>query len=77
MKVVASAFTLAGPWLIGRGIDLMRQPDVTLRPILEIAALLVGAALIGGAARYGQRELLNGISRRIESASSCSLCRSK
>ena len=66
LVVLASAFTLAGPWLIGRGIDVMRQPGVTLRPILEIAGWLLLAALLGGAARYGQRELLNGISRRIE-----------
>ena len=66
LVVLASAFTLAGPFLIGRGIDLMRQPDVTLRPILETAGLLLLVALLGGAARYGQRELLNGISRRIE-----------
>ena len=66
LVVLASAFTLAGPFLIGRGIDLMRQPDVALEPILQTAGLLLLVALLGGAARYGQRELLNGISRRIE-----------
>ena len=66
LVVAASAFTLAGPWLIGRGIDVMRQPGITLRPVLDIAGWLLLVAVLGGAARYGQRELLNGISRKIE-----------
>ena len=66
LVVLASAFTLAGPWLIGRGIDLMEVPGTTLRQILGVAGLLVLVALLGGAARYGQRELLNSISRRVE-----------
>ncbi|HEX6587626.1 MAG TPA: ABC transporter ATP-binding protein [Longimicrobiales bacterium] len=66
LVVVASAFTLAGPWLIGRSIDVMREPGVTLGPILDIAGWLLLVALLGGAARYGQRELLNSVSRRIE-----------
>ena len=66
LVVVASAFTLAGPWLIGRAIDVMREPGVTIGPILDIAGWLLLVALLGGAARYGQRELLNSVSRRIE-----------
>ncbi|HUF14180.1 MAG TPA: ABC transporter ATP-binding protein [Longimicrobiales bacterium] len=66
LVALANAFTVAGPWLIGRAIDEMRRPDAALASILLLAAVLLLTALLGGAARYGQRELLNGISRRIE-----------
>ena len=66
LVVAANAFTVAGPWLIGRAIDAMERPEASLGLILGLAGLLLLVAILGGAARYGQRELLNGISRRIE-----------
>ena len=66
LVVLANAFAIAGPWLIGRAIDAMEQPGVTLARMLGFAGLLLLVAILGGAARYGQRELLNGISRRVE-----------
>lgn len=66
LVVLANAFSVAGPWLIGRGVDAMERPGTSLGIVLGFAGLVVLAALLGGAARYGQRELLNGISRRIE-----------
>ena len=64
--VIANAFTLAGPWLVKQGIDALGDPGVSRRTILTYAGLLVGTAVIGGIARYGMRELLNGVSRRVE-----------
>jgi len=66
LVAVANAFTVAGPWLIGEGVDAMERQGVDFTLVLGYAGLVVLAALLGGAARYGQRELLNGISRRVE-----------
>ncbi len=66
LVVVANVFTLAGPYLIREGIDALGTPEVTQATILFYAGLIVLTALFGGAARYGMRELLNGISRRVE-----------
>ena len=66
LVVVSNVFTVAGPWLLRMAIDAIERPDVTRQLILTYAGLIVLVALIGGAARYGMRELLNGISRRIE-----------
>ena len=64
--VLANAFQAAGPWLIKLAIDAVGTPGVTAARIAGLAALVVLADLLGGIARYGMRELLNGISRRIE-----------
>ncbi len=54
------------PWLLGRAIDAMATEGVSLALILEQAALIVGTAIFSGFARFGMRQLLNGVSRRIE-----------
>ena len=64
--LVSNLFTVAGPYLIKLSIDGLSDPDVTMGRIATYAALIVAAALLGGAAKYGMRELLNGLSRRIE-----------
>ena len=66
LVVVTNLFTVAGPYLIKLAIDGLGDPDVTMGRISTYALLIVGAALLGGAAKYGMRELLNGLSRRIE-----------
>ncbi len=66
LVVLANALTLAGPYFIKQGIDALGTPGVTRGVILRYAGLVVLTALLGGAARYGMRELLNGISRRVE-----------
>ena len=64
--VVSNGFGILVPWLIGRAIDALYVPDTTRTELLRFAALVVGAALLSGAARFGMRQLLNAISRRIE-----------
>jgi ATP-binding cassette subfamily B multidrug efflux pump len=64
--VLANFFQLAAPWLMKLVIDGLGDPDVTAGRIGLLGSTIVGAALVGGIFRYGMRELLNGISRRIE-----------
>lgn len=66
LVVVANAFQVAGPWIMKVAIDGLGEPDVTVAHLTALAGLIVGAALLGGAARYGMREILNGVSRRME-----------
>jgi ATP-binding cassette subfamily B protein len=47
-------------------IDELRDPAAAWDHVLEYAGLIVAAALLMGTARYAMRQLLNGISRRIE-----------
>ncbi len=66
LVVVAQGFQLAAPWFIKLVVDALGQPGVSMGRLGMYAGLIVGTALVGGAARYGMRELLNGISRRME-----------
>jgi len=63
---VAQAFTIATPYLMKMAIDGLDQPGLGAGRIRLLAVLIVVAAILGGAARYGMRELLNGVSRRME-----------
>lgn len=65
LVVASNVFTIGVPWLLKLAIDAL-QEELSSGLVLRYAALIVAAALVGGAARYGMRELLNGISRRIE-----------
>lgn len=66
LVLASSALSLWSPDLIGRGIDALGRPGTTPRTVAWYAALTVGVTLLGGTARYGMREILNGISRRVE-----------
>ena len=66
LVVVTNLFTAVRPYLIKLSIDGLGDPDVTMSRISTYALLIVAAAILGGAAQYGMRELLNGLSRRIE-----------
>jgi len=65
--VAASNFgVLLSPALLGLAIDAMQRPGARLATIIGYATLMVVATAIGGGARYGMRQLLNAISRRVE-----------
>ena len=66
LVVIAQSFALASPWFVKLAIDGLADPDMGRRRITLYALLVVGTALLGGTARYGMRELINGVSRRIE-----------
>ncbi|MEE9206963.1 MAG: ABC transporter ATP-binding protein [Gemmatimonadota bacterium] len=65
LVVISNFFTIAGPYILKLAIDGLRE-EVTREAIVRYAQLLVGVALLAGVTRYGMRELMNGISRRIE-----------
>ena len=66
LVVLANAFGILMPKLVGLAVDALERPDIARSDIVLYALAVLGAALLSGAARYGMRELLNGISRRIE-----------
>ncbi len=71
LVVLANAFTLVQPYLIKLPIDALTgpagsDPDAIRSIVITYAILIVAAAIVGGATRYWMREILNGLSRRIE-----------
>ena len=66
LVLLAQSFSLVNPYIIKLAVDGLGTADITPSRITVYALLIVLAALLGGAARYGMRELLNGISRRME-----------
>lgn len=65
MVLVGNVFTLAIPDFLRRGIDAIGR-GAPLRTIAWLGAAIAAAALLGGAARFGMRQLINGLSRWIE-----------
>ena len=63
--VISSAFASVTPWLLRAALDGIRS-GVAPRRIWTLAGAMVGLALVAGVLRYGMRELINGLSRRIE-----------
>jgi ATP-binding cassette subfamily B protein len=63
--VISSAFASVTPWLLRSALDGIRA-GASARRIWILAAAMVGLALVAGVLRYGMRELINGLSRRIE-----------
>jgi len=71
LVVVANGFTLASPYVLKLAVDGLAAGDGTPRGDAARTAgfhalIIVAMALAGGAARYGMREIMNGLSRRIE-----------
>jgi ATP-binding cassette, subfamily B, multidrug efflux pump len=64
--ILSNVFAIPQPDLLGRAIDALRKPNGSLASIWKYALLLVGLAVLSGLARYAMREILNGISRRVE-----------
>ena len=65
LVVVGNVFTLLGPYLLKAAIDAL-ESQLSRATILQYAFLIVLVAVLAGICRYYMRELLNGISRRIE-----------
>ena len=63
--VLSSGITSVIPWLLRRGIDAIGN-QAPLEIVWRLAGLIVVTAIVGGALRYWMRELINGVSRRIE-----------
>jgi ATP-binding cassette subfamily B multidrug efflux pump len=65
LVLVTNVFQVLSPAILGRAIDAVAAAEGR-GTIFRYAGLLVLFALCAGAARYTQRKLLNGVSRRIE-----------
>jgi len=63
--VISSGIASVIPWLLRRGIDAIGNV-APMRVVWQIAGLIVLTAIAGGVLRYWMRELINGVSRRIE-----------
>lgn len=65
LVVISNLFTVAAPYLLKLAIDALRS-GVPMSIVSAYAGLIVATTVLAGAARYGMRQLLNGLSRRIE-----------
>ncbi len=65
LVVVSNVFTLLGPYLLKAAIDAL-ETELSRWFLVRYALLIVLVAVVSGVSRYYMRELLNGISRRIE-----------
>ncbi|MDB4950518.1 MAG: transporter transrane region [Gemmatimonadetes bacterium] len=66
MVVLANLLSVASLECLKRGVDVMEGHGPAGAGIFRFAALSVGVAVLAGAARFGMRQVLNGISRRVE-----------
>lgn len=65
LVILSSGLAGVIPWLLREAIDGMRA-GVPAERLQLIAGATVAIALVSGAARYGMRDLMNGVSRWIE-----------
>jgi ATP-binding cassette subfamily B multidrug efflux pump len=65
LVVASAAFTSVIPWLLREALDRMKA-GAPVSAMWGIIAMMVAAAIVGGGFRYGMRELMNGVSRKIE-----------
>ena len=65
LTVVGAGFGAVVPWILRAAIDGLGTGAPLSRTWLLVSAMLA-AALVGGAIRYGMREILNGVSRLVE-----------
>jgi ATP-binding cassette subfamily B protein len=63
---LSNAAPIATPWLLGVGIDAAAAPGGTAHTLFLYASWIVIINALNGVARYGMRQMLNGVSRRIE-----------
>jgi len=63
--LVAAALGSVVPKLLQHGIDALRAGE-PMGAIWKLAAIMVSVSLVGGVFRFGMRQLLNSLSRRVE-----------
>jgi ATP-binding cassette subfamily B protein len=64
--IVANAAAVASLEYIRLAVDGLGAPDITRGRILRYALYMVLLALASGVARFGMRQILNGVSRKVE-----------
>src|SRR5215208_7013081 len=65
LVIASSAFGSVIPWLLRRAVDAIARGE-PVTSAWRTAGLMLALAVAGGALRYGMRELMNGLSRRVE-----------
>ena len=65
LVVAAAALGSVVPWLLREAIDALRTGAPASRLWL-LAGVMVGLSLVGGVGRFWMREILNGVSRHVE-----------
>lgn len=65
LVILSAAVASSGPWLTRAAVDGLRR-GASVAHTAWLAAAVVGVALVAGGLRYWMRELINGLSRRIE-----------
>lgn len=65
LVVVGAGFGSVVPWILRAAVDGLGSGAPASRT-WALGGLMLGAALVGGAIRYGMREILNGVSRLVE-----------
>jgi ATP-binding cassette subfamily B protein len=63
--VAASAVGAVVPWLLRAAVDALGAGGPPGR-VWQLGGWMIAAAVVGGAMRYGMREILNGVSRLVE-----------
>ncbi len=63
--VLSSYLRALGPGYVQQGLDLLRAGG-TLADLRGVILLMLGVGLVAGLARFGMRQTLNSVSRRIE-----------
>lgn len=64
--VLSNAVGILGLEYIKRGVDALAEPGATRAVIARFAALSVILAAVAGIGRFWMRQILNGVSRRVE-----------
>ncbi|MCU0636726.1 MAG: ABC transporter transmembrane domain-containing protein, partial [Gemmatimonadaceae bacterium] len=65
LTVVSAGVAALLPWFLRRALDLMHQPAPD-GAVWRIAGVMLAVSVGNGALRYLMREVMNGVSRRIE-----------
>ena len=65
LTIFSNVLSTLGPQYLRQGIDALERGD-PLSVVRTAALFMIGLALVAGVARYGMRQLLNSVSRRVE-----------
>jgi ATP-binding cassette, subfamily B, multidrug efflux pump len=65
LTIFSNYLSTLGPQYLRRGIDALEQGSA-FAVVQRAVLVMIGLALVAGVARYGMRQLLNSVSRRVE-----------
>jgi ATP-binding cassette subfamily B protein len=65
LTIFSNYLSTLGPQYLRRGIDALEQGSA-FAVVQRAVLIMIGLALVAGVARYGMRQLLNSVSRRVE-----------